>query len=118
MRPRRRHRQHPAACPRWVWHQKHRAAGEIRHTSIDTEAHWAKSGWHGWVYGWKLHLIVTAAGVWLPLRAAQTPANVADNMQAVELIIELPAAVRFVLGDGTLMTAGCVRAWRTRGTSW
>jgi hypothetical protein len=39
-----------------VWHKKDREAGEVPHTSIDTEAHWTKSGWHGWVYGWKLHL--------------------------------------------------------------
>jgi len=84
-----------------VWHQKHRVAGEVPHTAIDTEAHWTKSGWHGWVYGWKLHVIVTATGVWLPLRAALTPANVADNVQAQDLVDELPAVVRFVLGDGT-----------------
>jgi len=28
-----------------VWHQKHRERGEVPHTSIDTEAHWTKSGW-------------------------------------------------------------------------
>lgn len=28
-----------------VWHHKHREKGEIPHTSIDTEAHWTKSGW-------------------------------------------------------------------------
>src|SRR5829696_6815846 len=39
-----------------VWHKKHREAGEIPHNSIDTEAGWTRSGWHGWVYGWKLHL--------------------------------------------------------------
>jgi hypothetical protein len=83
------------------WHQKHRAAGVVPHTSIDTEAHWTKSGWHGWVYGWKLHLVVTAAGVWLPLRAALTPANVADNIQAFPLVADLPAEARFVLADGT-----------------
>jgi hypothetical protein len=32
-----------------VWHAKHRAAGVVPHSSIDTEAHWTKSGWHGWV---------------------------------------------------------------------
>ncbi len=84
-----------------VWHKRHRDAGEVPHTSIDTEAHWTKSGWHGWIYGWKLHLVVTAAGVWLPLRAALTPANVADNVQAQVLVDALPAAARFVLGDGT-----------------
>ena len=37
-----------------VWHKKDREAGVVPHTSIDTEAGWTKSGWHGWVYGWKL----------------------------------------------------------------
>jgi hypothetical protein len=37
-----------------VWHKKDREAGVVPHTSIDMEAHWTKSGWHGWVYGWKL----------------------------------------------------------------
>ena len=31
-----------------VWHKKHRLAGEVPHTSIDTEATWSKSGYHGW----------------------------------------------------------------------
>ena len=34
-----------------VWHKKHREQGEIPHSSIDTEAGWSKSGWHGWWYG-------------------------------------------------------------------
>ena len=37
-----------------VWHKKDKEAGVVPHTSIDTEAGWTKSGWHGWVYGWKL----------------------------------------------------------------
>src|SRR5437763_15949115 len=31
------------------WHEKHREKGEIRHTSIDHEDDWTKSGWHSWV---------------------------------------------------------------------
>ncbi len=82
-----------------VWHKKDREAGVVPHTSIDTEAHWAKSGWHGWVYGWKLHLAITVAGVWIPLSARLTPANTADNEVAPHLIEELPGEARFVLGD-------------------
>jgi hypothetical protein len=82
-----------------VWHKKDREAGIVPHTSIDTEAHWTKSGWHGWVYGWKLHLITTVAHVWIPLAADLTAANVADNMHALTLLPELPAEVRYVLGD-------------------
>ena len=82
-----------------VWHKKDREAGLVPHTSIDTEAHWTKSGWHGWVYGWKLHLGTTVAGVWIPLAADLTAANVADHVHALTLLAELPAEVRYVLGD-------------------
>jgi hypothetical protein len=81
-----------------VWHKKDREAGVVPHTSIDTEAHWTKSGWHGWVYGWKLHLAVTVAAVWIPLAAELTPANAADNETAPLLLTVLPRVVRFVLG--------------------
>lgn len=83
-----------------VWHKKHREAGVVPHTSIDTEAGWTKSGWHGWVYGWLLHLVITVSDrVWLPLAAEATPANVADNVQAPALLTGLPAEVQVILGD-------------------
>ncbi len=82
-----------------VWHKKHKEAGVVPHTAIDTEAGWTKSGWHGWVYGWKLHLATAVAAVWIPLAARLTPANEADNEVAPQLIADLPEEVRFVLGD-------------------
>jgi hypothetical protein len=30
-----------------VWHKKDREAGIVPHSSIDTEAGWTYSGWHG-----------------------------------------------------------------------
>lgn len=82
-----------------VWHKKDRQKGEVPHSAIDTEAHWGKSGWHGWVYGWKLHIACTVAGVWIPLAARLTPANVADSEVAPRLVEELPEEARYVLGD-------------------
>jgi len=82
-----------------VWHKKDREAGKVPHTSIDTAAHWTKSGWHGWVYGWKLHWVATVSFVWIPLAARLTPANRADNEEAPLLLAELPPQVRFLLGD-------------------
>ena len=98
------------------WHKKDREAGRVPHTSIDTEAHWDKSGWHGWVYGWKLHLAVTVAAVWIPLAARLTPANAADNTVAPSLMEELPREARFVLGDthydAEELREGCLRDGR------
>jgi hypothetical protein len=82
-----------------VWHKKDREKGEVPHSSIDTEAHWTKSGWHGWVYGWKLHIACAVATVWIPLSAELTSANVADNEVAPALIYELPSEALFLLGD-------------------
>jgi hypothetical protein len=86
-----------------VWHKKHRELGEVPHPSIDTEAHWTKSGWPGWVYGWKLHLITIVAGVWIPLAAELTPANADDSTEGAKLLwwhkCKLPADIRYLLGD-------------------
>lgn len=82
-----------------VWHKKDKQAGKVPHSSIDTEAGWTKSGWHGWVYGWKLHLAISVCEVWIPLCAKLTPANTADNSVAPYLIEQLPDEARFVLGD-------------------
>lgn len=81
------------------WHKKHRENGEIPHSSIDCEAGWSKSGWHGWWYGWKLHLAVSVGALWIPLAAELTIANTADNEVAPLLLQQLPKQVRYVLGD-------------------
>jgi hypothetical protein len=69
-------------------------------STIDTEAYWSQSGYHGWWYGWKLHMGCTAgASLWIPLVADLTPANVYDATLAPQLQHELPPEVTFVLGD-------------------
>jgi hypothetical protein len=92
-----------------VWHKKHREAGIVPHSTIDTEAQWSKSGYHGGWYGWKLHLACAVAAVWIPLAAELTPANTADNEVAPRLLRQLPFEVRDVLGD----THYNDPAWRT-----
>ncbi len=82
-----------------VWHKKDKERGKVPHTAIDTEAGWTKSGWHGWVYGWKLHLAISVGTVWIPISARLTPADAADNQIAPLLIEALPDEARFVLGD-------------------
>jgi hypothetical protein len=51
------------------------------------------------VYGWKLHVVSVVAAVWFPIAAVLTPTNVADSEPAPTLLREVPAEVRFVLGD-------------------
>ena len=46
-----------------VWHQKDRQAGVVpaKLRNLDTEATWTKSGYHGWVYGYGLHMVCNDA---------------------------------------------------------
>jgi hypothetical protein len=82
-----------------VWHKTDREAGVVPHRSLDPEAHGTKAGWHGWVSGWKRHLVATVATVWIPRAAELTPATMADTEGAPALLCRIPAEVRFVLGD-------------------
>lgn len=93
-----------------VWHKPDREHGIVPHTSIDVEAHWTKSGWHGWGYGWKLHGVTTVGKVWLPLVAEVTAANVADNKAAHPLIPRLTADITVLLGDKAYQDAD-LRDW-------
>src|SRR2546429_1139146 len=81
-----------------VWHQKHREKGEIPHTSIDTQAHWTKSGWHGWVYGWKLHVVSVVAGGLVSLPSLPTPAHIPGNEPWPPPLRGVSAPVPVVLG--------------------
>jgi len=82
-----------------VWHKKHREAGIVPHSSIDTEANWSKSGYHGWWYGWKLHLACTIGSLWIPLAAEVTVANTYDAVVAPKLLEQLPDEIHYILGD-------------------
>lgn len=98
-----------------VWHKKHKDAGIVPHSRIDTEAAWTKSGWHGWVYGWKLHLTCTIGSIWLPLAARLTPADVHDSHVGQAMVAELPGNISVVLGDTHFHTEEMRAACHLRG---
>jgi hypothetical protein len=81
------------------WHMADRRAGRVPNPSIDTDAHWTHSSWHGWTYGYKLHLAVSMSTVWIPLAAEFKPANEADNTVAEALISAVLPYVKFFCGD-------------------
>lgn len=97
-----------------VWHKKHREQGIIPHSTIDTEAGWSKSGYHGWWYGWKLHLACAVSSIWIPLAAELTVANTDDATIAPALLRQLSAEVRYILGDTHYNTPDLQRACQQR----
>jgi hypothetical protein len=110
-------------APGGVWHVKQRAAGLLPCVTLDVEADWGKSGWHGWVYGWKLHLASLVGGCFLPLAAVLTKASVHDATAAPAVLDELPDDTRFVLGDTAYQTpalhAECTaQGWTLVAPGW
>ncbi len=62
-----------------VWHKKDRAKNHIPKglRNVDKTANWSKSGYHGWVYGYGLHLTTTRHG--FPVMFDVLPANVNER---------------------------------------
>lgn len=99
-----------------VWHQSDREAGRIpdklRH--LDTDASWRKSAYHGWVYGYNLHLSCNRSGFPKLVQietACVSESQVLEHKQAA-LFAFHPEAV---IGDNAYFKALRIRAWATRG---
>ncbi len=86
-----------------VWHKKQRDKGESpKCGNIDIEAHWGKSGCGTWVYGYRVHCLVsgcTAAA--LPCDVDVAPANIKDaKVFKDQLASSIPGQTQVLLGDG------------------
>jgi hypothetical protein len=80
-----------------VWHKAHRLLGIVPHKSIDTEASWAKSTYHGWRFGYGLHLVCNHQR--FPLACSVTTAATKDVTQLVPLLSQLVHSLGMVVAD-------------------
>ena len=100
-----------------VWHQSDREAGRIpeklRH--LDTDGSWSKSGYHGWVYGYGLHLVDNRVGFpkMVQVETASVSEKLVIDQQAEPLINNFHPAT--VTTDNSYAQAMRIRQWATRG---
>jgi hypothetical protein len=99
-----------------VWHQSDRRQGRIpeglRH--LDTDASWRKSGYHGWVYGYGLHLTCNLAGFPKLVQVETGSAAEATVLDAkTEGILGFHPDV--LVGDNGYFKATRVRNWAKQG---
>jgi len=100
-----------------VWHQSDREAGRIpeklRH--LDTDGSWSKSGYHGWVYGYGLHLVDNRVGFpkMVQVETASVSEQLVIDQQAEPLINNFHPAT--VTTDNSYAQAMRIRQWATRG---
>jgi Transposase DDE domain len=100
-----------------VWPQSDRQAGRIpdklRH--LDTDASWSKSGYHGWVYGYGLHLVDNRVGFpkWVQIETAAVAESDVIDQQAPSLIQHFRPAT--VTTDNSYAKARRIRQWAQQG---
>jgi hypothetical protein len=99
-----------------VWHQSDRAQGRIpdKLRNLDQEASWSKSGYHGWVYGYRLHFSCNLAG--FPKSAQVTTGSTSESTVLDEHESKLLArGPKAVVGDNGFCEATRIRRWAKQG---
>jgi hypothetical protein len=99
-----------------VWHQSDRQAGYIpeKLRNLDQDASWGKSAYHGWVYGYSLHLSCNRAGFpkLVQVETASLDESIVFEQKKQALFQFGPEAI---VGDNAYFKAMRVRLWATQG---
>jgi hypothetical protein len=85
-----------------LWHRAQRLLGMVPHPSIDTDASWAKSAYHGWRFGYGLHLVCNAHR--FPLACSVTTAATKDLSQLVPLLVHFAQQLGVIVADAGYQT--------------
>jgi hypothetical protein len=95
------------------WHQSDRQAGRIpdqlRH--VDTDATWSKSAYHGWVYGYGLHLTCNQAGFPMLILVETATFSEKEAVVAKEQAIVHQLQPQTLCGDDAYTAAKRIRDW-------
>ena len=99
-----------------VWHQRDRLQGRVpdKLRNLDQAASWGKSGYHGWVYSYRLHFTCNLAG--FPKAVQVTTGSTAESAVLEQhestLLMRKPVAV---VGDNGFCKATRIRRWAKQG---
>jgi len=103
-----------------LWHRKDMKEGRLPSCgNIDTDAHWGVSGEGTWVYGFRMHVAVTAFDERVvPFDVVVEPANIKDSkVFRKELSLHLPQEAQVLLGDGGYDDQYCAAACDAQGVT-
>lgn len=85
-----------------VWHKKQRDKGELpKCGNVDTDAHWGVSGCGEWVFGYRVHCLVSSPSeAALPFDVEVAPANLKDYQIFKEKLADtLPQETQVLFAD-------------------
>ncbi len=100
-----------------VWHQsdrqRERIPEKLRH--LDTDATWAKSAYHGWVYGYGLHLTGNASGFPVLMQVETAAYDETAALQDKQERILKVFKPETLCGDDAYTQALRIRRWAQQG---
>jgi len=102
-----------------VWHQSDRQAGRIPEglRNLDTDATWSKSGYHGWVYGYGLHITCNRHS--FPKLAQVETGSISESQVVDEKASQIEVlAPKDVLGDDSYTQYTRIRDWAKKGIAF
>jgi hypothetical protein len=106
-----------AACGP-VWHKKDKAAGMVPEGlhGLDTQADWIPSDYHGWVYGYKAHVTISASSSTVRVVLGATVTGSACESHVLQAAVaDLPPLVRTLLLDAGYDDGDLIAACQQRG---
>lgn len=100
-----------------VWHQSDRKEGRVpeKLRNLDQDATWSKSGYHGWVYGYGIHLTSNSAGfpILIEVETASFSEKAALERKEEQILNDLKPDT--LCGDDAYTKAMRIRRWAKRG---
>jgi hypothetical protein len=79
----------------------------VPHSSIDTDASWGKSAYHGWRFGYGLHLLCNQHR--FPLACTVTTAASKDTTQLIPLLVHFAQHLGVVVADAGYVAVGLLK---------
>jgi hypothetical protein len=100
-----------------VWHQSDRQQGRIpdKVRRLDTDASWSKSAYHGWVYGYGLHLTCNHAGFPVLLMVETAAVSEKEAIASKEAFLLQQLRPKTLGGDNAYTAAKRIRHWARQG---
>jgi hypothetical protein len=99
-----------------VWHQRDRMQGRVpdKLRNLDQDASWGKSGYHGWVYGYRLHFTCNLSGFpkAVQITTGSTGESTVLDQHEHAVLARKPQAV---VGDNSFCQATRIRRWAAQG---
>jgi len=100
-----------------VWHERMRQAGRIppKLRNLDTDATWSRSAYHGWVYGYGLHMTCNEDAFPVMLQVETAAVSESQVLDQKEALILNQLRPQTVAADNAYTKAMRIRNWKRDG---